>query len=125
MRAIKNCVRMDDPLTSSAGGYWDRLARLASGARHGDGNRESSTSWKGFVLGLKRRGLRASSLVSATIILSLKRAIIEALSEAYWQRCHVHFLRNALDYLPRKVADDCLIEGFAVAGRTHLKPPLE
>jgi hypothetical protein len=37
MRAIKNCVRMDDPLTSSAGGYWDRLARLASAARHGDG----------------------------------------------------------------------------------------
>ena len=23
---------------------------------------------------------------------------------------YVHFLRNALDYLPRKVADDCLIE---------------
>jgi putative transposase len=22
----------------------------------------------------------------------------------------VHFLRNALDYLPRKVADDCLVE---------------
>ena len=22
----------------------------------------------------------------------------------------MHFLRNALDYLPRKVADDCLIE---------------
>jgi putative transposase len=52
----------------------------------------------------------ASSLVSATIILSLKRAIIEVLSEAYWQRCYVHLLRNALDYLPRKVADDCLIE---------------
>ena len=32
------------------------------------------------------------------------------LPEAYWQRCYVHFLRNALDYLPRKVADDCLIE---------------
>ena len=28
----------------------------------------------------------------------------------YWQRCYVHFLRNALDYLPRKVADDCFIE---------------
>ena len=24
------------------------------------------------------------------------------LPEAYWQRCYVHFLRNALDYLPRK-----------------------
>jgi transposase-like protein len=29
------------------------------------------------------------------------------LPEAVWQRCYVHFLRNALDYLPRK-DDDCL-----------------
>ena len=34
----------------------------------------------------------------------LKRAIMEVLPEAYWQRCYVHFLRNALDYLPRKAA---------------------
>ena len=27
--------------------------------------------------------------------------------EAVWQRCYVHFLRNALDYLPRKADDDC------------------
>jgi hypothetical protein len=27
-----------------------------------------------------------------------------------WQRCYVHFLRNALDYVPRKVDDDCLME---------------
>ena len=40
----------------------------------------------------------------------LKRTIIEVLAEAYWQRRYVHFLRNALDYLLRKVADDCLIE---------------
>jgi len=25
-------------------------------------------------------------------------------------RCYVHFLRNALDYVPRKVDDDCLQE---------------
>lgn len=30
--------------------------------------------------------------------------------EAVWQRCYVHFLRNALDYVPRKVDDDCLME---------------
>jgi putative transposase len=30
--------------------------------------------------------------------------------EAAWQRCYVHFLRNALDYVPRKVDDDCLME---------------
>jgi len=27
-----------------------------------------------------------------------------------WQRCYVHFLRNALDHLPRKADDDCLQE---------------
>jgi putative transposase len=32
------------------------------------------------------------------------------LPEAVWQRCYVHFLRNALDYVPRKVDDDCLRE---------------
>jgi hypothetical protein len=32
----------------------------------------------------------------------LKAAIREVLPEAAWQRCYVHFLRNALDYVPRK-----------------------
>jgi putative transposase len=40
----------------------------------------------------------------------LKSAIAQVLTEAYWQRCYVHFLRNALDYLPRKAGDDCLTE---------------
>jgi Transposase, Mutator family len=40
----------------------------------------------------------------------LKRAITEVLPEPYWQRCYVRFLRNTLDYLPRKTADDCLID---------------
>ena len=34
----------------------------------------------------------------------------EILPQAAWQRCYVHFLRNALDYVPRKVDDDCLME---------------
>ena len=32
------------------------------------------------------------------------------LPEAVWQRSYVHFLRNALDHLPRKGDDDCLRE---------------
>ena len=41
----------------------------------------------------------------------LKRAIIEVLPKAYWQSAAADaFSTNALDYLPRKVADDCLIE---------------
>jgi putative transposase len=35
---------------------------------------------------------------------------MEVLPEAYRQRCYVHFLRNALDYPPRKGGDDCLTE---------------
>jgi transposase-like protein len=65
-------------------------------------NRESSTSWKDFLLGLKTRGLRGVIFVGRDDHPGLKRAIMEVLPEAYWQRCDVHFLRNALDYLPRK-----------------------
>ena len=32
------------------------------------------------------------------------------LAEAAFQRCYVHFLRNALDHLARKADDDCLQE---------------
>jgi transposase-like protein len=40
----------------------------------------------------------------------LGKAIAEVFAEAAWQRCYVHFLRNALDYLPRKADNDCLTE---------------
>ena len=73
-------------------------------------NWESSTSWKDFLLGLKTRGLRGVIFAISDDHPGLKRAIMEVLPEAYWQRCYVHFLRNALDYLPRKRGDDCLVE---------------
>ena len=40
----------------------------------------------------------------------LRKAIAEVLSEAFWERCYVHFLRNALDHLPHKADDDCMRE---------------
>jgi putative transposase len=74
-------------------------------------NRESASSWKDFLVGLKGRGLHGVSLVVSDDHPGLKRAVMEVLPEALWQRCYVQFLRNALDYLPRhKVADDCLVE---------------
>jgi putative transposase len=73
-------------------------------------NRESSTSWKDFLLALKGRGLRGVIFAVTDDHPGLKRAIMEVLPEAYWQRCYVHFIHNALDYLPRKMADDCLVE---------------
>lgn len=73
-------------------------------------NRESRSSWRGFLLGLRERGLRGVHLVVSDDHAGLKKAIPEVLPEAAWQRCYVHFLRNALDYLPRKADDDCLTE---------------
>lgn len=72
--------------------------------------RESASSWREFLEGLKARGLREVELVVSDDHAGLKRAIQETVSEAVWQRCYVHFLRNALDYLPRKADDDCLME---------------
>ena len=73
-------------------------------------NRESASSWKDHLVRLKERGLHGVWLVASDDHPGLKRAIMETLPEAHWQRCYVHFLRNALDYLPRKADDDCLQE---------------
>lgn len=73
-------------------------------------NRESQSSWKAFLLRLKERGLSGVEFVVSDDHAGLKKAISEVLTEAAWQRCYVHFLRNALDYLPRKADDDCLQE---------------
>ncbi len=73
-------------------------------------NRESRSSWKDFLLGLKERGLSGVELVVSDDHAGLKAAIAEVLPAAAWQRCYVHFLRNALDHMPRKRDDDCLQE---------------
>lgn len=73
-------------------------------------NRESATSWKNFLEGLKKRGLRGVEMAVSDDHAGLRTAIERVLPEAVWQRCYVHFLRNALDYLPRKADDDCLRE---------------
>jgi putative transposase len=73
-------------------------------------NRESASSWKTFLTDLRGRGLGGVQFVISDDHSGLRRAIREVLPEGVWQRCYVHFLRNALDYLPRKADDDCLME---------------
>ena len=73
-------------------------------------NRESISSWKEFLLGLRTRGLTGVELVVTDDHAGLRASIAEVLPEAAWQRCYVHFLRNCLDHLPRKGDDDCLRE---------------
>jgi len=73
-------------------------------------NRESRSAWRDFLVGLKARGLKGVELVVSDDHAGLVIAIGEVIPEAAWQRCYVHFLRNALDHLPRKHGDDCLQE---------------
>ena len=73
-------------------------------------NRESRSSWRTFLESLRDRGLHGVEYVVSDDHAGLKAAIAEILPQAAWQRCYVHFLRNALDYLPRKHDDDCLME---------------
>src|SRR4051794_14441194 len=73
-------------------------------------SRESRSSWKDFLLGLKERGLHGVEFAVADDHAGLKAALREVLPGAFVQRCYVHFLRNALDHLPRKADDDCLQE---------------
>jgi transposase-like protein len=73
-------------------------------------NRENQTSWKDFLVGLQQRGLAWVEFAVSDHHPGLKQAIIEMLPGAVWQRCYVHFLRNALDHLPRKADDDCTTE---------------
>lgn len=73
-------------------------------------NRESQTSWRDFLIRLRERGLSGVEVVVSDDHAGLRRALREILPEAAWQRCYVHFLRNALDHMPRKADDDCLKE---------------
>jgi putative transposase len=84
-------------------------------------NRESTTSWKEFLAALKARGLHGVEFVVSDDHPGLKRAVAELLTDAAWQRCYVHFLRNALDHLPRKADDDCLQELRWIYDRRDLK----
>ena len=73
-------------------------------------NRESRSSWKDFLVELRDRGLHGVEYVVADDHAGLRAAVREVLPDAWFQRCYVHFLRNALDHLPRKADDDCMQE---------------
>ena len=70
------------------------MVKPSRDASRSDLTREGST-WKGV-------------LVASDDHAGLRKAIAEVRPEAIWQRCYVHFLRNALDHLTCKGDDDCL-----------------
>ena len=59
------------------------------------GASEAATFWTEFLRKLTRRGLRGVKLVISAAHEGLKAAVSKVLC-ATWQRCRVHFMRNAL-----------------------------
>jgi transposase-like protein len=59
------------------------------------GPSEAETFWVSFLRKLTRRGLRGVKLVISDAHEGLKAAVAKVLN-ATWQRCRVHFMRNAL-----------------------------
>jgi transposase-like protein len=64
------------------------------------GNDEGS-AWPAFIRRLVERGLRGVRLVISDDHPGLVRAVREQLLGSSWQRCRVHFTRNAQDLVPR------------------------
>ncbi|BCH12528.1 transposase for insertion sequence element ISRM5 (plasmid) [Mesorhizobium sp. 131-3-5] len=73
-------------------------------------NRESRSGLEGFPRRLETTWSQGRRTAVSDDHAGLVAAIGEVIPEAAWQRCYVHFLRNALDHLPRKHGDDCLQE---------------
>ena len=79
------------------------------------GPSEAETFWTGFLRKLARRGLRGVKLVVSDAHEGIKAAVSKVLT-ATWQRCRVHFMRNALAHAGkngRRVVSAFIATAFA------------
>lgn len=65
------------------------------------GDTESQPFWTTFLRSLKARGLGGVQLVISDAHIGLIAAIDTVLQGVAWQRCRVHFMRNALANVPK------------------------
>jgi transposase-like protein len=68
------------------------------------GPSEDGAFWLAFLRSLVARGLSGVQLVISDAHEGLKGAIASVLAGASWQRCRVHFVRNALAQVPKREA---------------------
>jgi putative transposase len=79
------------------------------------GPSEAETFWTGFLRKLARRGLRGVKLVVSDAHEGIKASVSKILT-ASWQRCRVHFMRNALAHAGksgRRVVSAFIATAFA------------
>ncbi|MCI4681315.1 IS256 family transposase [Rhodoblastus acidophilus] len=86
------------------------VAAIIATAVNGEGRREiiglglgpseAAVFWLGFLRSLESRGLKGVKLVISDAHEGLKAAIAQVF-KASWQRCRVHFMRNALAHVSK------------------------
>jgi putative transposase len=69
------------------------------------GPTESGAFWLAFLRSLVARGLSSVKLVISDAHAGLKAAIASVLQGAAWQRCRVHFVRDALAIVPKSAQE--------------------
>jgi len=79
------------------------------------GPSEAETFWATFLRSLAKRGLRGTKLVISDAHEGLKAAIRRVMG-ASWQRCRVHWMRNALAYVPSPLRSVCEAAGGRATG---------
>ena len=92
---------------------------LANGL--GIGPSEAETFWTEFLRSLRARGLGGVRLVISDAHTGLKAAIARVF-EATWQRCRVHWMRNALAHVSRgqhTVVAAAIRQAFDQPDRAH------
>ena len=65
-------------------------------------NEESEDTWSIFFEYLKERGLQGTELIISDAHKGLVTAIRKSFTNASWQRCQIHFLRNIFTTIPKK-----------------------
>jgi transposase-like protein len=98
-------------LKQREGGRIVSVAAIIAVAANTDGKREivglhigpseAETFWATFLKSMVRRGLHGVKLVISDAHEGLKAAIRRVVIGASWQRCRVHWMRNALSYVPK------------------------
>jgi putative transposase len=66
-----------------------------------EGAKEDKAGWSSFLRHLKERGLKGVELFITDKCLGLVESLGEFYPEARWQRCTVHFYRNAFSLVPK------------------------
>lgn len=94
-------------LKRSWGGSYENVAVMAAIGVNEDGYREvigcaeSSERWRDFLSWLKPRGLRGVRMFAGDKAAGMVGSIAEVFPDAKYQRCTVHFYRNALAKVPK------------------------